>query len=147
MPRPEKFVGWCLERADFDLSCSLQKIIADLHPESDYAWLIRWLPDAGEEERRKSGAHSAEELAGTSLGDVIFHMLNYHFIWITDTEIGWCGPYEAPLVTTPEEKPREAHRTWKCGELIQILQSEVASNPARLRKAIADADLKLDASR
>ena len=152
MPLPEQFALWCLEFVSYDLSCSLQTIISLARLESDIAWLIKWLPDPGdpaEQRFRKRGERSEEELKNTSLRDVILHMLDYRLVRISDTEIGWFLPYGAPLPKAWADvtgcNPHFGPRTPRNRQLRRILQSELATKPEALRKAISEADLQLEA--
>src|SRR4051794_29773753 len=145
MPLPEKFALWCLEFAAYDLSCSLETIISLARPESDIAYLIKWLPDPGEQHLRKRGERSEEELRNTSLRDVILHMLDYRVVRISDTEIGWFLPYGTRLpqaiIDVTGCHPYGGSRTSRNEVLRQILQSELARDPEALRRAISKANL------
>jgi hypothetical protein len=138
MPSSTKFALFCLELAEYDLSCPLltlmdrynQRLTTQPHhtsfpsstlpPFRDFVYMIRTAPQ--------------KELTDISLlrkklGDVILNILDHRYAWLRDGDLHWV---DGGMLDTTQNRLRE------------ILQSEEAQNTAYLRQAVEALDKHME---
>jgi len=140
--RSEQFLCECLEVAKYDLSCSLEAMIAR-GPGTALSWFggmyamdfIELLCAITTATAESAMGVSDETLRKTTLGQVAPRMLSFSQAHATDGDLGWYGDFSA-------EYPPSAENL----RLRKILFSAEAKDPETLRQLVNLAGLRKQGS-